>query len=340
MSGEKSKLLDVKDLYVEFPFRKTSSKAVNGVSFTVAEGESVGIVGESGCGKTISCYSTMGILPADAKLSGGEILVKTKTGECIDVAKEKPDSDAMREIRGRDISMIFQEPMASLSPVYSMCAQIVEAIRVHEDIDKQKARERAVELFRLVGIPNPEKRIDEYPFQFSGGMIQRAMIAMALSCNPRLLIADEPTTALDVTIQAQVLMLIKQMQQELGISLILITHNLGIVAHMVERIYVMYLGKIVEEGSVRDIFNHPKHPYTQGLLRSVPRLTGQYKKLESIPGTVPHGFDLPLGCAFHPRCESCIAGVCDAKPPVRAGLGEEHYVSCFLHAGKEVAARG
>ena len=335
VSQTRRKLLVVQDLAIEFPFRQTASKAVNGVSFEINEGESIGIVGESGCGKTISCYATMGLLPPGAKVTGGEIMLTKGDGKVINVVEEKSYSEEMRNIRGRDISIIFQEPNAALSPIYTMAAQIIEAIQVHNPMDKYQAREQAVELFRLVGIPNPEKRIDEYPFQFSGGMIQRAMVAMALSCKPRLLIADEPTTALDVTIQAQVLQLIRAMQKELGISLILVTHNLGIVAHLVDRVYVMYLGKVVEEGPVVEIFDHPKHPYTQGLLRSIPKISGPKERLEAIPGTVPSGFDIPQGCAFHPRCKFFIKNQCDRFTPEMYPLGNNHKASCFLYSGEK-----
>ena len=331
VSTMRQKLLEVQDLAIEFPFRSTASKAVNGVSFEVNEGESIGIVGESGCGKTITCYATMGLLPPGARITSGKILITKANGSVIDVVGRETYSPEMRNIRGSDISIIFQEPNAALSPLYTMAAQIIEAIKVHNPIDKKEARKQAVELFRLVGIPNPEKRIDEYPFQFSGGMIQRAMIAMALSCKPRLLIADEPTTALDVTIQAQVLKLIRNMQKELGISLILVTHNLGIVAHLVEKVYVMYLGKIVEEGPVIDIFDHPKHPYTQGLLGSIPKLSGPKIRLEAISGTVPSGFEIPAGCAFHPRCKFFIPNKCDQSNPHFFPVGNDHEVSCFLY---------
>lgn len=328
---QKETVLEIKDLTIEFPFRDSVSRAVNGVSLTVREGESIGIVGESGCGKTITCYSSIGLLPPVARLVKGEVLVTKSDGSVIDVAQEPDDSENIRNIRGRDISLIFQEPMAALSPLYTMSAQIVEAIRAHNKIKKEEAHQQAVELFRQVGIPNPEERINEYPFQFSGGMMQRAMIAMALSCKPRLLIADEPTTALDVTTQAQVLLLIRRMQLELGISLILVTHNLGLVAHMTERVYVMYLGKIVEEATSLDIFDRPKHPYTQGLIGSIPRVFDPKDKLESIPGAVPSGLRLPTGCSFHPRCSHFIKGKCDVEEPEMIQVGPEHRVSCFLY---------
>lgn len=331
----KKKLLEVKNLGVEFPFRNTASKAVNGVSFEVNEGESIGIVGESGCGKTVSCYATMGLLPPGARITSGEILITKEDGKVVNVVEEETYSEEMRNIRGNDISIIFQEPNAALSPLYTMAAQIIEAIKVHNPMKDEEARKEAVELFRLVGIPEPDKRIDEYPFQFSGGMIQRAMIAMALSCKPRLLIADEPTTALDVTIQAQVLMLIRKMQKELGISLILITHNLGIVAHLVNRIYVMYLGRVVEEGPVNEIFDHPKHPYTQGLLSSIPRITGPKDRLEAIAGTVPSGFEIPQGCSFHPRCKYFMRNICDREIPDMYTVGENHRASCYLYTEVE-----
>lgn len=330
-SQTKRKLLEVHDLTIEFPFRQTASKALNGVSFEINEGESIGIVGESGCGKTISCYASMGLLPAGAKVTSGKVLLTKGDGSIVNVVEQETYSDAMRDIRGKDISIIFQEPNAALSPLYTMAAQIIEAIQVHNRVNKHEAHRQAVELFRMVGIPNPEKRIDEYPFQFSGGMIQRAMIAMALACKPRLLIADEPTTALDVTIQAQVLKLIRKMQKELGISLILVTHNLGIVAHLVDRVYVMYLGRVVEQGPVVEIFDHPKHPYTQGLLNSIPRLSGSKKRLEAIAGSVPSGFDIPSGCAFYPRCNFFMPGICDRAVPDQYPVGPEHTAACFLY---------
>lgn len=328
-------LLEIEDLAVEFPFRNTASKAVNGVSLTVREGEAVGIVGESGCGKTVSCYAAMGLLPPSARITRGKILVTKADGEIVDVVGQETYSPKMRNIRGRDISIIFQEPNAALSPLYTMADQIIEAIQVHNPMDKEEARKQAVELFRLVGIPNPEKRIDEYPFQFSGGMIQRAMIAMALSCKPRLLIADEPTTALDVTIQAQVLMLIRKMQRELGVSLILVTHNLGIVAHLVDRVYVMYLGRVVEEGPVAQLFDHPQHPYTQGLLSSIPKISGPKERLEAIPGAVPSGFEIPPGCPFHPRCKHFMKDRCDRVVPTMVEVGVGHKASCLLYGGGE-----
>lgn len=325
------KLLEVQDLAIEFPFRSTASKAVNGVSFEVYEGESIGIVGESGSGKTVTCYAAMGLLPPGARVASGKVLITKSDGTVVNVNEQDTYSPEMRNIRGRDVAIIFQEPNAALSPLYTMADQIIEAIQVHNPIAREEARAQAIELFRLVGIPNPAKRIDEYPFQFSGGMIQRAMIAMALSCKPRLLIADEPTTALDVTIQAQVLKLIREMQNELGISLILVTHNLGIMAHMVDRAYVMYLGKIVEQGPVVEIFDNPKHPYTQGLLNSIPRLTGPKNRLEAIQGSVPSGFDIPAGCAFHPRCKFFIPQKCDRFIPDFYPTGKNHMTRCFLY---------
>jgi len=335
----RKKLLEVHDLAIEFPFRETASKAVNGVSFAVGAGEAIGIVGESGCGKTISCYATMGLLPPAARITRGKILLTKEDGQVIDVVQEDSYSPAMRDIRGQDASIIFQEPNAALSPLYTMADQIIEAIQVHNPIEKEAAREQAIELFQRVGIPNPEKRIDEYPFQFSGGMIQRAMIAMALSCKPRLLIADEPTTALDVTIQAQVLMLIRKMQRELGLSLILVTHNLGIVAHLVDRVYVMYLGRVVEEGPVTEIFDKPKHPYTQGLLSSIPKISGPKERLEAVPGTVPSGFDIPRGCAFHPRCKFFMKDICDQAVPNMYPVGPDHTASCYLYTGEKEVER-
>ncbi len=253
-------------------------------------------------------------------------------GEPINLAEMPPDGPEMRDIRGSEITMVFQEPMVSFSPVHTIGDQIIEGITLHQHVSSSEARDRAIEMLRLVGIPNPETRIDEYAFRLSGGMRQRAMIAMALSCGPRLLIADEPTTALDVTTQAQILRLMSELQEQLGMAVMLITHNLGVVAQMADEVIVMYLGKVVEQADTKTLFSDPKHPYTQELLRSIPRLsrTKQTERLTAIQGSVPPPFVRPSGCSFHPRCPKAMAGVCDVVEPQRVDVGPTHSVSCLL----------
>ncbi|HUT01925.1 MAG TPA: ABC transporter ATP-binding protein [Phycisphaerae bacterium] len=327
-------ILEVRDLAVRFEQDEGTVRALNGASFDLPAGRSIGIVGESGCGKTISAYSVLRILPKTAKIASGEIRFRRADGSVTDLARIDPDGREMRSIRGAEIAMIFQEPMTAFSPVHTICNQISEGIRLHQGADKRAARRRAIELLGLVGIADPQARVDDYPFQLSGGMRQRAMIAMALACNPRVLIADEPTTALDVTIQAQVLRLIKSMQVEFGLSLVLITHDLGVVAHMVDQVHVMYLGRVVEAGCVERIFDEPLHPYTQALLKSIPRLSGGKRKVAPIEGSVPDPYTLPSGCAFHPRCPRRIEGLCAARVPAASEPSPGHHVSCFLYPGK------
>lgn len=324
-----NKILEMKDLKVRFYYDIGTVKAVNGVNLSVNKGKSIGIVGESGCGKTITTYSILNLLPRSGKITAGEIKYKKRNDQVIDLTKLDPEGSEMRMIRGGEISMIFQEPMTAFSPVHTIGNQICEAILIHQDLEKQGARERAIELLNLVGISNPEQRVDEYPFQFSGGMRQRAMIAMALACDPQLVIADEPTSALDVTIQAQVLKLIKDMQNDLNLSLIMITHDLGVIAHMTEEVYVMYLGRVVENGPVGDIFENPGHPYTQDLLKSIPKMSGVEGKLSSIEGSVPDTYSLPSGCAFHTRCQKIIGDLCYEKLPPMTEINPGHQASCF-----------
>jgi peptide/nickel transport system ATP-binding protein/oligopeptide transport system ATP-binding protein len=292
-------LLEVKNLMTQFPTRAGVVRAVDGVSFHVGEGELLGLVGESGCGKSITALSVMRLIGAPGRIVGGEIWF----GEENLLAA----SDArMREIRGDDIAMIFQDPMTSLNPVYTVGEQIAEALRLHRKLNRKQAREAAAEAMREVAIPDPGRRVDDYPHQLSGGMRQRVMIAMALACDPRLLIADEPTTALDVTIQAQILELIDELRRTRNLAVLLITHDLGVVAEVADRVAVMYTGRIVEESPVEELFARPKHPYTEGLLRSVPKLTAAEAKkavrLSTIEGTVPKPTNLPDGCHFAPRC--------------------------------------
>ena len=323
-------VLEIRDLHTYFPLEEGMLKAVNGVSLTIHKNRTLGVVGESGCGKSVTAQSILRIVPEFAQMAG-EILLH-KNGHIIDLASLAPSGREIRDIRGRDISMIFQEPMTAFSPVHSVGEQIMEAILVHEDVPKIEARAQAIELLKLVGIPIPEERVDAYPHQLSGGMRQRAMIAMALVLKPMLLIADEPTTALDVTIQAQILRLMKTLQAEMGMSIMFITHDLGVIANMADDVAVMYLGRVVEYGSVRQIFRTPKHPYTQALLRSIPR-TGRRARvrLETIEGIVPVPLDPPDICPFADRCTQFIPGRCDEKVPDFLGIAPGHSVRCILY---------
>ena len=323
-------VLEIRDLHTYFPLEEGMLKAVNGVSLTIHKNRTLGVVGESGCGKSVTAQSILRIVPEFAQMAG-EILLH-KNGHIIDLASLAPSGREIRDIRGRDISMIFQEPMTAFSPVHSVGEQIMEAILVHEDVPKIEARAQAIELLKLVGIPIPEERVDAYPHQLSGGMRQRAMIAMALVLKPKLLIADEPTTALDVTIQAQILRLMKRLQAEMGMSIMFITHDLGVIANMADDVAVMYLGRVVEYGSVRQIFRTPKHPYTQALLRSIPR-TGRRARvrLETIEGIVPVPLDPPDICPFADRCTQFIPGRCDEKVPDFLGIAPGHSVRCILY---------
>jgi dipeptide transport system ATP-binding protein len=317
------KVLQVKDLQVSFSTYGGEVKAVRGVSFNLHKGETLAIVGESGCGKSVTAQSIMRLIPdPPGKIIGGEILFKGK-----DLIKLK-EAD-LRKIRGANISMIFQDPMTALNPTLSIGEQIMEGIIQHNKISRVKAKKIAIEMLTLVGIPDPEQRLKQYPHQFSGGMRQRIVIAMALVCQPDVLIADEPTTALDVTIQAQILELFRKIQKKTGVSIILITHDLGVVAQVADRIAVMYAGKIVELGSRREIFYQPQHPYTRGLLQSVPRLDIEKEELVPIPGTPPDLFSPPVGCAFAARCPY-VMEVCDKVYPFKTHLSNDHHVDCWL----------
>ncbi len=324
-------IIDVRDLQVSFFTDSGVVRALNGVDFAIPHGKAVGVVGESGCGKTVTSYAVLQLLAKTAKITQGTIHFEKRDGSLVDLTQYKPDSSEMRRIRGGEVSMIFQEPMSSLSPVHTVYNQIAENLFLHKGMNEKQARERTVELLRLVGISKAAERLDEYTFQFSGGMRQRVMIAMALAPEPRVLIADEPTTALDVTIQAQVLKLIKQMQEEFSLSLMLITHDLGVVAHMVDQVYVMYRGRVVEDAPVMEVFYNPLHPYTRGLLNSIPKLRGPRGKVTSIPGTVPDSYNLPSGCLFHPRCSEFIGEICRRDVPETREVGPNHRVSCFLY---------
>ena len=321
-------LLEIKNLRTHFFTHNGAVKAVDDVSLAVSGGEMIGVVGESGCGKTVLARSIMRLIPdPPGRIVAGEIRFM---GENLLELSEK----SMQRIRGNAISMIFQEPMTSLNPVYTIGTQLVEVFRKHQKMNKSEALSEAVELLRLVGIPSPETRTKEYPFQMSGGMRQRVVIAMALACRPKLVLADEPTTALDVTIQAQILKLIDQLRNELNTSVILITHDLGVIAETVSRVVVMYAGKVVEQANVQDIFNSPLHPYTEGLMWSIPSLEKDEHKdaglLKEIPGIVPDLSRLPRGCSFYPRCDKRM-DVCRSDPPKLIECRPAHSVRCWLY---------
>jgi peptide/nickel transport system ATP-binding protein len=328
----------VRDLKTHFFTQEGIVKAVDGVSFDVYPGKTLGVVGESGCGKSVTAMSILRIVERPGRIAEGEILLRQVSDDgherIIDLVQFDARGKEMRDIRGGDIALVFQEPMTSLSPVHTIGNQIIEAIRLHNDVSKDEARHRTIELLRAVGIPNPEQRVDAYAHQLSGGLRQRAVIAMALSCNPDLLIADEPTTALDVTTQAQILELLRDLQEERGMAIMLITHNLGVIAEMADQVVVMYLGLIVERGHVDDIFHAPKHPYTKALLASIPSIESEPRiRLPTITGSIPHPYNRPTGCAFHPRCPSWIKGVCEEREPDPVPVGDGQEVSCFLYQG-------
>lgn len=333
-------LVEVEDLKTYFYLDEGVVRAVDGVNFTIKRGQTVGIVGESGCGKSITARSIMQIVRPPGKIIGGSIRLHRqdangKPGEVIEITKMDPMSKEMRLIRGGEVSMVFQEPMTSLSPVHTVGSQIVEAIMLHQSVSQEEARKQTIDIFGKVGMQQPARTVDRYPHQLSGGMRQRAMIAMALSCNPSLLIADEPTTALDVTTEAQILQLMRNLQKELGMAIMFITHNLGVVAQMTEVVFVMYMGRVVERATVDDLFYNPKHPYTRLLLKSIPKLgskaAGTATRLESIRGTVPHPYAIPKGCPFHPRCGDMIPGVCDAVTPPLIQISDSQEVRCHLY---------
>ena len=326
-------LLEVKDVKTHFFTDEGVIKAVDGVNLSLKRGQTLCVVGESGCGKSVTARSILRIVPAPGQLVSGEIIFRQRNGMTIDLAKMNPKGREIRKIRGGEISMIFQEPMSSLSPVHTIGSQLMEAILLHLPVTKQEARKRAISLLDLVGIPRASEQLDAYSFELSGGMRQRAMIAIALACEPQLLIADEPTTALDVTTQANILDLIRELQQDSGMSVLFITHDLGVVAEIADEVVVMYLGRDVESGEVDSIFHDPKHPYTRALLQSIPRYdSGSQKRLYSIKGTVPHPFDRPAGCSFHPRCDDFISGQCNNIDPQRQNIGRNQTVRCLLYS--------
>lgn len=328
-------LLTVQDLKIRIQMENGIMNAVDGVDFNIYKGKTLGLVGESGCGKSLTSRSIISINPKECETSG--TITYNSDSELalhgLNLLSLKPTGKQIRSIRGRKISMIFQEPMTAFSPMYTIGNQIMEAIRIHQTKNKKEAKKIALEMLSKVGISDQAKRFDQYPHEFSGGMRQRAMISMALSCNPEILIADEPTTALDVTIQAQVLELMKSLQAEFGMAILLVTHDLGIIAEMCDEVAVMYLGRIVEQAPMREIFNNPKHPYTKGLLKSMPRLGGnKSKRLDSIEGSVPMPINMPPMCGFYDRCKDRIEGVCNRQTVPKTAISDQHMVRCFLYA--------
>jgi oligopeptide/dipeptide ABC transporter ATP-binding protein len=326
-AGRGETLLELRDLKTHFHTDEGVAKAVDGVSYVVKSGETLGVVGESGCGKSVTALSVMRLIPDPP----GKIVQGSIHFEGVDLVR-LPDEE-MRKIRGNRIGMIFQEPMTSLNPVFTVGDQIIEAVVLHRGATYDEARNHAIEMLRRVGIPSPESRVDDYPHQMSGGMRQRVMIAMALSCDPRLLIADEPTTALDVTIQAQILELMRRLQDDLGMSILLITHDLGVVAQNAQHVAVMYAGKVVEYSDTKEVFGNPRHPYTVGLFRSIPKLGVKVAKLDTIPGTVPSALEFPSGCRFHNRCPFATER-CSTDEPALRSIAPGHTVAC--HYAEEV----
>jgi len=330
-------LVSVRDLQTHFVADEGTTRAVDGASFDVRPGKTLGIVGETGCGKSVTARSILRIVERPGRIVGGEILLRRDKG-VVDLAKLDPNGHEIRAIRGGEIGLIFQEPMTSFSPVHTVGDQVIEAIQLHRKMDNAKARARAIELFGMVGINRAAGRLSEFSWQMSGGIRQRAMIAMALAGGPRLLIADEPTTALDVTTQAQILDLLRKLQRESGMAIMLITHDLGVVAEMADDVVVMYLGRVVEQGPVDQIFHAPKHPYTRALLRSIPGVQNQARvMLPTISGSIPHPFARPAGCAFHPRCTEAVPGVSDRVVPELIDLGGRHVVACHLYDAEAAA---
>jgi oligopeptide/dipeptide ABC transporter ATP-binding protein len=341
MTNNNDLLIEVNNLEVHFNLLEGTVRALNGVSFEIRQGRSLGVIGESGCGKSVTAQSIMRIVPTPpGKIVGGTIRMHIapengKPGEDVNILELSASGEKIRSIRWKHVAMIFQEPMTSFSPVFTIGNQIIEAILLHmPELDEKQARERAIELLGRVGIPKPQRLVDAYPHQLSGGMRQRAMIAMALSCNPKLLIADEPTTALDVTIEAQILELLKSLQAEYGMSMMYISHDLAVVGEMADDIMVMYLGQVMERASRDELFDNPMHPYTQALWRSIPRIDGGQDRLEPIAGTLPSAFTEHKGCPFYSRCEHRIKDVCDAQRPPMYRVSPTHEVSCFLYKDK------
>ncbi len=332
--GRVREVVEIDNLKTHFQTLDGIVRAVDGVSLSIHANETLGLVGESGCGKSVTALSILRLLPKKiARIVGGKILYYRGNGDSpIDLARVDPEGTLIRDIRGNEIAMNFQEPLTSFSPVHTIGSQVAEAIELHQCTNKEEARERAIDMLEQVGIAHAAQRYDEYPHQFSGGMRQRAMIAMALSCSPRLLIADEPTTALDVTIQAQILDLMRSLQERLGTAIMMITHNLGVIAEMANRVDVMYMGKVVESAEARTLFHCPLHPYTVGLLRSIPKMGRRVKEnLIPIPGSVPDPFSVPSGCSFYPRCLASKRAECLEEVPLEE-VGPGHRVRCTLYS--------
>ena len=338
--ADRETLIEIKGLKTYFYISEGVVRAVDDVDFEIERGQTLGVVGESGCGKSVPAQSILRIVPSPGRIVEGEILFhrplrgdgSNEAIQVVDLTALDPRGSEIRSIRGAEIAMVFQEPMTSLSPVHTIGNQIMEAITLHQRVNKAEARERAIEMLERVGMPKPSQTIDSYPHQLSGGMRQRGMIAMALSCHPSLLIADEPTTALDVTTEAQILELMRELQEELGMAIMYITHDLGLIAEMCEDVIVMYLGKVVERADVNSIFYDPKHPYTRALLGSIPRVDRDAEgPLESIVGIVPDPYSLPKACPFHPRCPSFVEGLCDVEEPPVVVLSEDRWVRCHLY---------
>lgn len=330
MSTDREILLEVRNLKTYFHTDGGVVKAVDDVSFHIERGKTLGVVGESGCGKSITSLSIMHLVPRPhGKIEGGKIIYHKSENESIEITSLDPFGKEIRSIRGNEIAMVFQEPMTSLNPLYTVGNQIIEAIQLHQGIKKKEAREKAIQMLELVGISAPEQRVDNYPHQLSGGMRQRVMIAMALSCHPKLLIADEPTTALDVTIEAQILKLMRDLQAKLGMSIMFITHDLGVINEMADSVIIMYTGKIVESGTTTQVLSAPKHPYTVGLLNSIPRI-GRKERLIPIKGSVPNLLEMPKGCSFAPRCPQAME-ICREKEPGFYKTDTNRYVKCWLY---------
>jgi oligopeptide/dipeptide ABC transporter ATP-binding protein len=339
MQPNPDELIRINNLKVTFPLDEGTVQALDGVDLNIKKGKVLGVVGESGCGKSITARSILRIIPEPGRIDEGEIWLRTKIGSpdgqehLMDLAQIDPSGELMQQIRWGEISMIFQEPMTSFSAYHTLGDQISEAVLIHRQISRHDARQLAVQMLERVGIPNATTRINQYPHEFSGGMRQRAMIAMALICNPSLLIADEPTTSLDVTIQAQMLELMQNLRHDFGSSIMFITHNLGVIAQIADEVSIMYLGKVVEHGNVKDIFHDPKHPYTMDLLNAIPKITGKRKdRLVAIEGNIPSPFERVSGCPFHPRCSRVIRDVCELQVPHSTDFGNGHTASCHLYS--------
>jgi oligopeptide/dipeptide ABC transporter ATP-binding protein len=326
-------LIEIKALRTYFELDEGTVKAVDGATFDIHRGQTLGIVGESGCGKSMTARSILRIVGRPGKIVGGQILYhRPPSGTVVDLAQLDPFGKEIRSIRGAEIAMIFQEPMTSFSPIHTIGNQIVESIVLHQSTTSAEARVLAIDALRRVGMSRPEHRIDQYPHELSGGMRQRAMIAMAMCCNPQLLLADEPTTALDVTTQAQILELMRGVQQDTGASVVMITHDLGVIAEIAQSVVVMYLGRVVEVSDVRALFRDPKHPYTQALLQSIPRIgRGARARLQPVTGMVPNPYNRPTGCPFNPRCPAAMPGLCDRVVPEPISLGDGREVACHLY---------